>query len=162
MRIALGSDHRGLAHVAALVECLGVEGHEVTVLGPTEGDSLDYPDAAAPVGRAVASGEVDYGILVCGSGIGVSMAANKVAGVRAALVVDAEAAAMTRRHNDANVLCISGDRTSPAEAVAYAKAFLSAPFDGGRHERRVRKISAIEAGRDLREVDEEKEARIGG
>ncbi len=148
MRIAIGSDHRGMETVDRLREWLAAEGHEVLPLGVCTADSCDYPEPAWSVGRAVASGEADRGLLVCGSGIGVCMAANKVDGVRAALVHDAEAATMTRRHNDANVLCLSGDRTAPQAAVGIVHAFLDTPFEGGRHARRVAKIAAIEAGRD--------------
>jgi len=152
MRIALGSDHRGAEAIRALVEHLRGRGHEALVLGPCTPDrevaSCDYPDAAYAVAHAVADGDVERGILVCGSGIGVSIAANKVDGVRAALAFDVEAAEMTRRHNDANVLCISGDRATTDEVIAMADAFLAAPFEGGRHGRRVAKIAAIERGED--------------
>jgi len=153
MKIALGSDHRGNEVVARLVEHLNDRGHETDVLGPCEASSCDYPDGAFAVASSVAQGEHDLGVLVCGSGIGVSMAANKVHGIRAALAMDAGAADMTRRHNDANVLCMSGDRVSADEACVIVDAFLAAEFEGGRHARRVEKIGVIEAGGDPRSVD---------
>lgn len=146
MRIALGSDHRGAEAVARIAGRLRRAGHEVALLGPCTGESCDYPDAAWEVARAVADGAADRGVLVCGSGIGVSIAANKVPGIRAALVHDVEAAAGTRRHNDANVLCLSGDRTPAAIQDAAIDAFLATEFEGGRHARRVAKIAAIERG----------------
>ncbi len=148
MKIALGSDHRGTDAVAALVDHLRAGGHEAVVLGPCAADSCDYPDAAYAVGQAVANGDADRGVLVCGSGIGVSIAANKVTGVRAAMVADTDAAGMTRRHNDANVLCMSGDRLSNADVLAIADVFIATGFEGGRHARRVDKIAAIERGED--------------
>jgi len=148
MRIAIGSDHRGTSVVARLEEWMRGEGHQVLPVGVCTGESCDYPDAAWAVARAVAGGDADRGVLVCGSGIGVSMAANKVDGVRAALVHEAEAATMTRRHNDANVLCLSGERVSPQQAVGIVHAFLETAFEGGRHARRVAKMAAIESGTD--------------
>lgn len=152
MRIALGSDHHGTEAVRALVQHLRGRGHETSVLGPCPpGDpatSCDYPDAAYAVAHAVADGDADRGVLICGSGIGMAMAANKVRGIRAALTFDAGAAEMTRRHNDANVLCIAGDRAAPDEVAAMTDAFLATDFEGGRHARRVEKIAAIERGQD--------------
>jgi ribose 5-phosphate isomerase B len=153
MKIALGCDHRGSDVVTHLVDHLNERGHEARVLGPCTESSCDYPDGAYAVASAVASGDEDLGVLVCGSGIGVSMAANKVNGIRAALAVDVTAAEMTRRHNDANVLCLSGDRVSADEACAIVDAFLAAEFEGGRHARRVEKIGVIEAGGDPRTAD---------
>lgn len=152
MKIALGSDHRGLEAVEPMRSALAAAGHVVEVLGVCDPAGCDYPDIAYPVAHAVAAGEADYGVLVCGSGNGMAMAANKVAGVRAALGRDELAAAMSRRHNDANVLCLSSDAASPAELVAIVTAFLDAPFDGGRHARRVAKIAAIERGEDPRAI----------
>jgi ribose 5-phosphate isomerase B len=152
MKIALGSDHRGVEALEALRAALAAAGHAIDVLGVCDPDGCDYPDIAFPIAVAVAAGEADYGVLVCGSGNGMAMAANKVAGVRAALGRDALAAAMSRRHNDANVLCLSSDAASPAELVAIVTAFLDAPFEGGRHARRVAKIAAIERGEDPRMI----------
>lgn len=144
MRIAVGNDHRGYAHKTAVAEALAADGHEIVDFGSHGTGSADYPDFALAVGRAVAAGEADLGVLVCGSGIGVSIAANKVPGVRAALCCNLEMAATTRRHNDSNVICFSGDHTAAADAVAMARAWLAAEFEGGRHARRVEKIVAIE------------------
>ena len=136
MRIALGSDHRGDDACPPLVEHLRGAGHDVTLHGECDGRSRDYPDLAWAVGRAVSDGAADRGILVCGSGTGMVMAANKVPGVRAAYGADPEQAAMSRRHNDANVLCLSADRSSVDEMIAMIEPWLTAPFDGGRHARR--------------------------
>jgi ribose 5-phosphate isomerase B len=152
MRIALGSDHRGAELIRGLIDYLAAAGHEPMPLGENSGEPCDYPDGAYLVGKAVANGEADFGILACGSAVGVSMAANKVRGIRAALACDVAAAEFARRHNDANVLCISGDRKSLDEAKAMTDAFLTASFEGGRHARRVAKIRAIEAGKDPAEA----------
>jgi ribose 5-phosphate isomerase B len=153
MKIALGSDHRGADAVRSLVEHLRDAGHDVMMLGPTTNESSDYPDGAFLVARAVSEGDAERGILVCGSGIGVSMAANKVPGVRAALVFDETAAKGTRQHNDANVLCLSGDRTERSAMPAIVDAFLATEFEGGRHARRVDKLGAIERGEDPNGID---------
>ena len=108
----------------------------------------DYPNSAWLVGRAVTDGEADRGILVCGSGIGMAMASNKVAGVRAVLAHDVIEAEMSRRHNDANVLCLPGDRMAPDEIEAIIATWLSTDFEGGRHARRVGKLASIEQGED--------------
>lgn len=146
MKIAIGSDHRGDDAVRSIMPVLREAGHDVHAVGTCDGVSRDYPDEAWLVGRAVASGEADRGILICGSGIGVSIAANKVPGVRAALVCAEQAATMCRKHNDANVLCLSGDALDQATIDSCIRAFLSTEFEGGRHARRVDKISAIERG----------------
>ena len=148
MKIALGSDHRGDARTEALARHLRDAGHDVLLLGENGTESRDYPDSAWLVGRAVADGRADRGILVCGSGIGMSMAANKVAGVRAVLARDLHDAEMSRRHNDANVLCLSGDRDSADGEAALVETWLATDFDGGRHARRVAKMAAIERGDD--------------
>lgn len=151
MRIAVGSDHRGGEAVDHLLRHLQGQGHEVLPVGRCETDSCDYPEPAWMVARSVADGAADLGILVCGSGIGVSIAANKVPGIRAALARDAHAAGMSRRHNDANVLCASGDRDDPEAIAAMADAFVNTDFEGGRHARRVEKIHVIERGGDPRQ-----------
>ena len=143
MIIAIGGDHRGHALKTRLIEAVQAAGHRTQDCGCGE-EPADYPVPAIAVGEAVADGRADRGILICGSGIGVCMAANKVAGVRAALCHDPEAARQTRQHNDANVLCLSGDRTAGEAAVAIAEAFLAAEFAGGRHGRRVDLITAYE------------------
>lgn len=138
--VALGADHAGYELKQALVEALRQRGLEVLDLGTHTPDSTDYPDYAKAVARAVADHRARWGILCCSTGIGMSIAANKVPGVRAALVHDPETAALARRHNDANVLCFSGKRTTPEQALAMIDAFLEARFEGGRHERRVQKL----------------------
>jgi ribose 5-phosphate isomerase B len=145
MKIAIGADHRGFPHKEALARALAAAGHDIVDCGCEGLDSADYPDPAFVCATRVARGECDAGILICGSGIGMSIAANKVAGVRASLCCDADAARTTREHNDSNVLCLSGDRTSVVDAVRYAEIYLGAQFTGGRHARRVAKITAYEA-----------------
>lgn len=148
MRIALGSDHRGDPALKAITPILRARGYELLPVGPCDGTSRDYPDEAWLVGRAVASGEADRGVLICGSGIGVSIAANKIKGVRAALVSGEDSAEMCRRHNNANVICFSGDSMSEDELERCIDIFLKTEFEGGRHARRVDKIAAIERGED--------------
>ncbi len=148
MRIALGMDHRGVKAGRALMTRLLETGHEAVVLGPCSGEPCDYPDVSWLVGQAVATGDCQRGILICGTGIGASIAANKVAGIRAALVHDEAAAELSRRHNDANVLCLAGDELSDEQVFGIVDRWLASPFDGGRHERRVKKIAAIEHGED--------------
>jgi len=146
MRIALGADHRGDAAVATLAGQLRTQGHHAEVLGSCHGQPCDYPDQAWIVGNAVADGRFERGILICGTGIGVCIAANKIKGVRAALVYDELAAAISRSHNDANIICLSADMTPLPLIYKIVKAWLTTPFEGGRHERRVKKIEAIERG----------------
>ena len=146
MKIALGTDHRGVDAVRSLVTHLQSTSREVTVLGECSGESCDYPDSAYLVGRAVADGDADRGILICSNGIGVTIAANKIPGIRAALVYDKDNAERSRRHNDANVLCLGSETTAHDDLAEIVDVWLATPFDGGRHERRVRKILAIERG----------------
>lgn len=153
MKIALGSDHRGFDVVERVVTVLRDERCEVETMCACDGRSCDYPDAAYPVATAVATGRCDRGILICGSGIGMSIAANKVKGVRAAVVHDEVGAEMSRRHNDANVLCLAADLTSGRTLEQIVQAWVRCDFEGGRHERRIRKITAIEAGQDPSTVD---------
>ncbi len=141
--IVLASDHRGYTLKEALRRRLESAGHETRDFGPSSEDSVDYPDHAAPAARAVSTGESSRGIVICGSGLGVMYTANRFPRVRAALVHDAETAAMARQHNDANVLALSGDRTDPETAWAIVEAFLETPFEGGRHTRRVAGIDAL-------------------
>lgn len=148
MKIAVGSDHRGDDSLSRLLPLLRELGHKVIAVGVCDGSSRDYPDEAWLVGRAVASGEAARGILICGSGIGVSIAVNKVRGVRAALVCNVPGAAMCRKHNDANVLCLSGDGLEHSTIEQCVRAFLTTDFEGGRHARRVEKIAVIERGED--------------
>lgn len=140
MRIAIASDHGGFDQKAPLVAYLEGLGHQVADLGPATADSVDYPDYADPVARAVASGEADRGVLVCGTGIGMAITADKVAGVRAAPVQTPEFAELFRRHNDGNVLCLSGRFVPLERNEELVRVFLETPFDGGRHERRVAKV----------------------
>ncbi|MBM4367540.1 MAG: ribose 5-phosphate isomerase B [Deltaproteobacteria bacterium] len=144
MKIAAGSDHAGLALKRQLVERLRTQGHEVHDLGTHDAQSCDYPDYAALVARAVAQGEADRGLLVCGTGQGMAMAANRVPGVRAAVCADTFTARATRAHNDANVLCIGERVVGPGLAGDIVDAFVSGPFEGGRHANRVAKIAALE------------------
>jgi ribose 5-phosphate isomerase B len=146
VRIAIGSDHAGF-HLKETVKAhlLG-EGIGVVDMGTTSDAPVDYPDYAEVVARMVASGESDRGILVCGTGIGMAIAANKVRGIRAAAATDLESARMSRSHNDANILAL-GERTTPSDrALEIVQVFLDTPFAGGRHQRRVDKVSALEQG----------------
>ncbi|MFM7065016.1 MAG: ribose 5-phosphate isomerase B [Actinomycetes bacterium] len=143
MRVAMGADHGGYLLKDALAEHLRGRGAEVLDLGTHSGDRVDYPEFGAAVGRAVASGDADLGVCVCGSGIGISIAANKVAGVRAAVVHDETSARLSREHNDANVLCLGERLVGPAVAVAALDAWLDAEFEGGRHAARVAQLDAL-------------------
>jgi ribose 5-phosphate isomerase B len=144
MRIAVGSDHRGLELRAKLVGFLRELGQEVDDVGTHDTDHVDYPDVAALVARKVANKEVDRGILVCGTGVGMCIAANKVPGVRAAPCYDDITAEISRRHNDLNVLCLSGDLMGEKLADRLVEIWLKTPFEGGRHARRNQKIIALE------------------
>lgn len=144
MRIVAGSDHAGLSLKRQLVEHLRKQGHEVEDLGTHEAASCDYPDFAEKVARAVAAGDARFGLLCCGTGQGMAMAANRVPGVRAAVCADSFSARATRNHNDANVLCL-GERVIGAGVAAdIVDAFFAADFEGGRHSGRVAKITALE------------------
>ena len=149
MRIAIGADHRG-AEAYTLVRTLLVQlGHEVRDSGGCRDNTpCEYPDRAYPVAQDVATGAADRGILICGSGIGMCMTANKVKGVRAAQVHDEVSAEMSRRHNDANVLCLPADMLGRRIIERIVKTWLRSQFDGGRHARRLAKIAAIEQGLD--------------
>src|SRR5438034_10625592 len=150
MKIAIGSDHRGFEvkrRICSLVERLG---HEVLDVGPPSGESVDYPDFAFQVAQAVSEGRVDRGILICGTGIGMCIAANKVPGVRAAPCHDSITAEMSRRHNDANVLCLSADLLGEELIERMVKIWLETAFEGGRHARRVEKIVSFENDRTAR------------
>jgi ribose 5-phosphate isomerase B len=145
MKIAIGSDHAGYELKEHLRTVLEQSGHCVEDYGTHSTASTDYPDYAALVGRAVAHGQADYGILVCMTGVGMSIAANKIHGVRAALGTNPEEVAYTRRHNNANVLTFGQRYTTPAEADQMLRVFLGTGFEGGdRHERRVNKITTLE------------------
>ena len=143
MRIAVGSDHAGLALKNILAEHLRAGGYDIIDVGTHTAESVDYPDFGAAVGRQVAGGDADLGMCVCGSGIGIAMAANKITGVRAATVHDVTSAHLAREHNNANVVCF-GERLIGAEVAREAlDAFLQAKFEGGRHQRRVDKIDGL-------------------
>jgi ribose 5-phosphate isomerase B len=144
MKIAVGTDHRGYALRARVVELIQRLGHEVEDLGAFSEEAVDYPDIAARVSRKVSRGEVDRGILICGTGLGMCIAANKFPGVRAAPCHDDLTAEMSRRHNDSNVLCLSADLLGERLIDRMIELWLSAPFEGGRHARRVEKIAALE------------------
>lgn len=144
MRIVVGSDHAGFALKEHVKKFLESSGHEVVDVGTHSEESVDYPDYAAMAAEAVASGQADFGVLACGTGLGMAVAANKVPGVRAVQVMDPELAVMARKHNDANVLTLAGRYLEPAVAERIVEAFLSTAFEGGRHERRVQKIASIE------------------
>ncbi len=140
MRIAIGSDHAGYRLKEALVRGV-LSGHEVLDLGTHSEESTDYPRYAFAVARAVARGEAEYGILICGTGIGMAMAASRVPGIRAATCANAYMARMARAHNDANVLCLGGRVVGVGLAEEIVRVFLSTPFEGGRHARRLKLIS---------------------
>ena len=143
-RVIAGSDHAGLVLRAEVVRVAREKGFEVEDLGPFSGDSVDYPDYARKVAEAVAAGRARFGVLVCGTGIGMSIAANKVKGVRAAHCGNELEARMARAHNDANVLCIGERVVGLGLGGAIVKAFLETAFEGGRHARRVEKMKAME------------------
>jgi ribose 5-phosphate isomerase B len=144
MRIAIGSDHAGVGLKDALVAYLGTAGHEVLDLG-THGDGrVDYPDYGAAVGRAVVDGRAERGVAVCGSGIGICMAANKVPGVRAGVAYDITTARLMREHNDAQVICFGQRLTTYERAVEALDEFLAAAFQGGRHSGRVQLLAELD------------------
>jgi ribose 5-phosphate isomerase B len=145
MSVAIASDHAGLALKTELIDETRRLGHVPVDLGPSSTASVDYPDFAARVAAAVTSGEAALGVLVCGTGIGMSIGANKFAGVRAALCHSEFEARMTRAHNDANVLCLGQRVTGAGVALECLRVFLATPFEGGRHAARVAKLAALEA-----------------
>ena len=144
MKIALGADHAGFELKEKIKQRLVAEGMEVEDRGTVSTDSVDYPDFARAVAEEVAQKKADFGVLVCGSGIGMAIAANKVVGVRAANVTSEQEAQLGREHNDANVIAVGARLLSAPAAVAIVERFLRTPFAGGRHQRRVDKIAAIE------------------
>jgi len=145
MKIAIGADHAGFALKEKLRETLTAQGHELVDFGTKSAESCDYPDYAQSVGREVGRGRSDRGILVCSTGIGMAMAANKVAGVRAATAVYDDEVRLTREHNDANVLTIGAKYLDQAAAENLVDIFLHTEFAGGRHARRVAKIGQLES-----------------
>jgi len=144
MRVAVGSDHRGFSVRPKVVKLLQRLGHEVEEVGAQSNASVDYPDVAAVVARLVGGGKVDRGILICGTGLGMCIVANKFPGVRAVPCHDDVTAEASRRHNDANVLCLSADLVGERSLDRLVGLWLSAPFEGGRHARRLEKIAEME------------------
>lgn len=144
MRIVVGSDHRGIQVKQKVIDLVRRLGHEVIDEGTNGGGSIDYPDVGARVGSMVSRGEVDRGILICGTGIGMSIVANKFPGVRAAPCHDDLTAEMSRRHNDLNVLCLSADMLGEKLIDRMVEIWLNTEFEGGRHARRVEKIGEVE------------------
>ncbi len=146
MKVSVGSDHRGVSQRRSAAQAVEDLGHEIFQTGPTSDESCDYPDVAALVARRVASGESDRGILICGTGIGMAIAANKIRGIRAAVAADMDTAQLSRRHNDANVLCLPGNTLTEEEIDEIVHVWLATSFEGGRHQVRVDKIRALENG----------------
>jgi ribose 5-phosphate isomerase B len=153
MRVALGADHAGFVLKEYLRRSLEENGHEVLDEGTHSLDSCDYPDYAAAVARDVAAGRADRGVLVCSTGVGMSIAANKIAGIRAALGTTIEEVRLTRSHNNANVLTLGAKFLAEDAAAALVDAFLSTEFAGGRHVRRLAKIAALEENETGREAE---------
>jgi ribose 5-phosphate isomerase B len=144
MKIAIGADHAGFAAKEEIKNVIKALGHQWIDVGTASDQSVDYPDYAVKVAHAVVSGEADRGVLICGTGIGMSIAANKLPNIRAAVVTDEKTADLSRRHNDANVFC-AGARITPVVKIAEClKVWLQTPFEGGRHLSRVNKIAALE------------------
>ena len=162
MKIALVADHRGHAAKEKVAALLNEQGHDVLDMGTNSAKSVDYPDLAYPAARAVAEVKVDRAIMICGSGIGMTISANKVIGIRAALCHDELTAQLSRRHNDANALCLAADVLGDELMRRIVSSWLETDFEaGGRHERRVKKMAAIESGQDPRLVFNEEEPNQG-
>jgi len=155
MKIAIGSDHRGFETKKIIKSVIAELGSECIDLGTDSNDPTDYPDWAYLVANAVADGQADNGILICSTGIGMSIAANKVKGVRAALCHDELSARYSKDHNNANVLCIPGDQVGETHVRKIVEVWLKTDFSGGRHQRRVNKITAIEQGEDPRQCSDQ-------
>lgn len=148
MKIAIGADHRGAELAERLTESLRLEGRIVELIAPPRGESCDYPEVAWRVSRLVVTGNVQMGVLICGSGVGMCIAANKIKGIRAASVHDEITAEISRSHNDANIICVSADLLGRALVEKIINLCINTQFSGGRHARRLQKILAIEAGCD--------------
>ncbi|MEK7449528.1 MAG: ribose 5-phosphate isomerase B [Planctomycetota bacterium] len=144
MKIAIASDHRGVAAKSKIKEFLEQSGYYVKDFGPASEDAVDYPDYAVKVAQAVSGGKVQRGILICGTGLGMCISANKIQGVRAATVHDIFTAEMSRRHNDANVLCMGEMIVNTEQMLEIVKVWLVTAFEGGRHQKRIDKIKKIE------------------
>ncbi len=155
MKIAVANDHRGVNAIEQVKAIVAQFGHECVDFGSHGEKPVDYPDVAYQAALAVSTGQADRAILVCGTGIGMSIAANKIKGVRAALCYDELNAGISRQHNDANVLCLSGDLLGAGALRKIVEIWLTTDFSGGRHLRRVRKITEIETGNDPRELNED-------
>lgn len=140
MKIAIGCDHSALSHKKLIMDTFGTQ-YDFTDMGTYTEDAVDYPDIAFKVGEAVAAGDYDFGILICGTGIGMCISANKVQGIRAAVVSDTYSARLTREHNDTNILCFGQRVVGPGLAVDIVKSFLEGEYQGGRHQKRVDKIN---------------------
>jgi len=152
MKIAVGSDHRGFEAKQLIKTIVTQLGHECTDFGTGDSNPVDYPDLAYAVAMAVSKKQADKAILACATGLGMCIAANKIKGIRAALCHDELSAQISRDHNDANILCISGDQVGEVLLRKIVEVWLNTEFAGGRHQRRVNKITAIEEGRDPREI----------
>jgi ribose 5-phosphate isomerase B len=154
MKIAVANDHRGIKAIEQVKAIIAQLNHECMDFGEEKDQPIDYPDVAYQAADAVSKKKADMAILVCGTGIGMSIAANKVKGVRAALCYDELNAKISREHNDANVLCLSGDLLGTSALRKIVETWLTTDFSGGRHQRRVNKITAIEEGNDPRTVED--------
>ncbi len=152
MKIAVGSDHRGYEAKQVVKAIIAQMGHECIDFGTDGTSPVDYPDLAYTVAKAVSDAQAERAILICATGLGMSIAANKVRGIRAALCHDELSAQISRDHNDTNVLCLSGDQIGQVLLRKIVEVWIGTEFSGGRHRRRVNKITAIEKGRDPREV----------
>ena len=146
MKVSIGSDHRGVEQRKIIASAIESAGHDVDDCGTYSTESCDYPDIAQTVATKVSGGESEMGVLICGTGIGMSMAANKIHGIRAAVCCDLDKARLSRQHNNANVLCLAGSGFDAAEYSELVTEWLSTEFEGGRHARRVDKIAEIEQG----------------
>ncbi|MDR0521437.1 MAG: ribose 5-phosphate isomerase B [Planctomycetaceae bacterium] len=146
LNLIIGSDHRGVSTRMKLTEYLRQKGYSVTEFGPAldAASPTDYPDVAAEIARSISRGENDRGILICGTGIGMCIAANKFPGIQAAPVIDELSAELSRRHNNLNILCLAGDMLNEEQMMQIVQIWLTVPFDGGRHERRIEKIRLLE------------------
>ncbi len=144
MKVAFGCDHGGFVAKQAVFDYFKANGIEFKDFGTFSEESCDYPDFALPVSESVAKGEFDYGVLICGTGIGMSIVANKVNGIRCAHVTDEFSAEMTRRHNNTNIIALGARITKVEDIVKYVQIFLTTPFDGGRHQNRINKIQSVE------------------
>lgn len=146
MKVAIGSDHRGIDYRSVMAQIVESLGHTVDDRGTMSTESCDYPDIAADVARTVADGDCDRGLLICGTGIGMSIAANKVPGIRAVICCDMDAVRLSRQHNDANVLCLNSTGFDENHVRETITTWLTTEFEGGRHARRVEKIRQLEGG----------------